>query len=220
MPDLSLPTQPDAVVFDLDGTLVDSRGPFVRSMNHTFEAYGRPTLTAEELHPYLGPPTQETFGKLFAETPEVIGEAIEFYRSYFGSLGSEGTTVYPGLRELLTSLQGRISLAIATSKLLSMSEQVLEELELRSFFDVVCGPAAGVTDEPKVVTLGRALDQLGGPQRAVMIGDRMYDVLGAAALGLPTIGVLWGAGTERELQEAGAVVIVREAGEIAPLLGL
>lgn len=219
VPDLSLLTSPDAVVFDLDGTLIDSRGPFVRSLNHTFEAYGRPTRSPEELHPFLGPPTQETFGKLFADTPELIGEAIEFYRSYFGSLGAEGTMVYPGLRELLSSLQGRVPLAIATSKLLSMSERVLKELELRSFFDVVCGPAAGVTDEPKRVTLGRALEQLGHPKRAVMIGDRMHDVHGAAAHGLPVIGVLWGAGSEKELREAGATVLVREAGEIPPLLG-
>lgn len=214
-----LPTLPDAVVFDLDGTVIDSRQPFVRSLNHTFEHYGRPTRAAEDLYPYLGPPTQETFGALFADTPELIGEAIEFYRSYFASLGAEGTEVYPGLRELLGSLQGRVPLAIATSKLLSMSERVLTALDLRSFFDVVCGPAAGVTDEPKRVTLGRALEELGNPKRAVMIGDRLHDVHGAAAHGLPAIGVLWGAGSERELREAGATAIVSEASEVPLLLG-
>lgn len=210
---------PSAVVFDLDGTLVDSRGPFVRSINHTLEHYGRPARPAAELLHYLGPPTQETFGALFADEPSLVGEAIDFYRSYFGALGASGTTVFPGVRELLESLHGRVPLAIATSKLLSMSEQVLEELELRAFFDPVCGPGPGVIDEPKRVTLGRALDGLGRPARAVMIGDRMHDVAGAEAQGLPAIGVLWGAGSESELRDAGAAAIVSEPAAILSLLG-
>ena len=97
---------------------------------------------------------------------------------------------------------------------------LLEHLGLADRFDVISGPLDSAVAEPKAATVAQALAALGGPARPVMIGDRLYDVEGAREHGVPTIGVLWGAGSEQELHDAGAWEIVSAPAEIPPLLGL
>ncbi len=227
---------PDAVLFDFDGTIIDSRGPFVRSINHTLRVHGHPEQPAESLYHFLGPPTHVTFQALIGDDEEELRSAVETYREHYFSLGADGTEVYDGVRELLAQLHGRVTVALATSKVITMTEALLHELDLRSYFDVVCGPAPDAINEPKADTVARTLSRLHAatgagpgtstdagptkPVRAVMIGDRKYDVIGAGANGVPTIGVLWGAGSEEELHESGVTAVVSDPAEIPALLGL
>ena len=109
-----------------------------------------------------------------------------------------------------------------------MAAMLLERLGLAELFDVISGPLPSAVNEPKAVTVAQALAALDGTvgfrsdgaKSAVMVGDRSYDVIGAREHGLPTIGVLWGAGSEEELREAGAAALVAAPAEIPPLLGL
>jgi phosphoglycolate phosphatase len=212
--------RPDAVLFDLDGTIIDSRVPFVTSMNYALAANGHPQREPEELLPYLGPPTGIALTELIGDDDRLIGETLETYREHYARTSAETTLVYDGIPELLASLHGRVLLAVATSKIGTSAVMLLEHLGLAERFDVISGPLASALAEPKSVTVAQALAALGGPQRPVMIGDRRYDVEGARAHGVPTIGVLWGAGSEQELREAGAWKIVSAPAEIPPLLGL
>jgi phosphoglycolate phosphatase len=212
--------RPDAVLFDLDGTIIDSRVPFVTSMNYALEANGHPQREPEELLPYLGPPTRIALAELVGDDDRLIGETLETYREHYARTSTETTLVYDGIPELLASLHGRVLLAVATSKIRTSAVMLLEHLGLAERFDVISGPLASALAEPKAVTVAQALAALGGPQRPVMIGDRRYDVEGARAHGMPTIGVLWGAGSEQELREAGAWKVVSAPAEIPPLLGL
>ncbi|MDE3130088.1 MAG: HAD hydrolase-like protein [Acidobacteriota bacterium] len=216
----TLPAPPDAILFDLDGTLIDSRVPFVTSLNHTLAAHGRPRREPEELVRHLGPPTRVTFTELFGDDRRLIDAALATYRAHYNRTSPATTVVYAGIPELLRSLRGRVPLAVATSKVGASAVALLEHLGLAELFDVIRGPDESALAEPKAVTVAQALAALGSPQRAVMVGDRRYDVEGAAAHGLPTIGVLWGAGSEQELREAGATVLVAAPPEIPPLLGL
>jgi phosphoglycolate phosphatase len=213
---------PKAVLFDFDGTIIDSRGPFVRSINHTLRVHGRPEQPAQALYRFLGPPTHVTFQTLIGDDEEELRSAVQTYREHYFSLGADGTEVYAGVRELLADLHGQVTVALATSKVITMTEALLHELDLRSYFDVVCGPSPDAINEPKADTVARTLARLGldAPARAVMVGDRKYDVVGAAASSVPTIGVLWGAGSEQELRETGAAAVVADPAEIPALLGL
>lgn len=235
---------PEAVLFDFDGTIIDSRGPFVRSVNHTLRVHGRPEQPAQALYRFLGPPTHVTFQTLIGDDEEELRSAVKTYREHYFSLGADGTEVYDGVRELLAELHGQVTVALATSKVITMTEVLLHELDLRSYFDVVCGPAPDAINELKADTVARTLSRLGltagarsgtaaaagstttagsgsgTSPRAVMIGDRKYDVIGAGASGVPTIGVLWGAGSEEELRETGAAAVVSDPAEIPALLGL
>jgi phosphoglycolate phosphatase len=113
-----------------------------------------------------------------------------------------------------------VRLAVATSKIATSAVMLLEHLGLAELFDVISGPLASALAEPKSVTVAQALAALGGPRQAVMVGDRRYDVEGAGEHGVPTIGVLWGAGSEQELRTAGAWQLVSSPDEIPPLIGL
>jgi phosphoglycolate phosphatase len=212
--------RPDAVLFDLDGTIVDSRAPFATSMNYALGAHGQAQRKPEELWHYLGPPTHQTFAELLGDDPQLVDAAIATYREHYARTSAETTLVYAGIPELLRHLHGRVPLAVATSKVVTAAVPLLESLGLAELFDVISGPLPSAINESKAVTVAQALAALGGPRAAVMIGDRCYDVIGAREHGVPTIGVLWGAGTEAELREAGADAIVSSPDEIPPLLQL
>jgi phosphoglycolate phosphatase len=211
--------RPDAVLFDLDGTLVDSRVPFVRSMNAALAAHGQPTREPEQLYRYLGPPTHTSFAELLGGDGELVQTLVDTYRAEYRRIADEQTTVFDGVEELLRDLRGKVALAVATSKILAAAEPLIVSMGLRDLLDVVTGPAIDSVNETKAVTIGRALSLLGNPERAVMVGDRRFDVEGAAAHGLPTIGVVWGGDTESELRAAGVAAIADAPAEVASLLG-
>jgi phosphoglycolate phosphatase len=220
MPGNALPQPPDAVLFDLDGTIVDSRVPYTRSLNHALAQAGLPTHAPEDLYQYLGPPLHETLLEHLQVPPQLVDQVIEVYRERYERLGLDETTVFDGVEALLRDLHGRVPLAVATSKVMSTVVPLLELLGLRELFDAVAAPLPETVNESKAETIATALAELGGPRAAVMIGDRSYDVDGAREHAIPTIGVLWGVGGERELRAAGAAALAVAPGEIPALLGL
>jgi phosphoglycolate phosphatase len=212
----------DAVLFDLDGVLVDSRTAFVRSMNAALAEHGLPERAAADLHPYLGPPLHRTFAALAEEHgagEDVVDALVMSYRARYRAKAVAESAVFPGIAGALERLAAAMPLVVATSKSQALAEPLLEELGLRDHFQAVYGPSLQARDEAKSLTIARALEGLSHARRAVMIGDRKFDVLGARAHGLPCVGVLWGIGTERELREAGAVELVQEPAELPEMLG-
>src|SRR5262249_43459768 len=148
-----------------------------------------------------------------AHDAPVVDACIDAYRERYRTASLTETTVAPGLPEALAALEGRRK-AVATSKPLALTEPLLEAMGLREHFEVVAGPDLAARAEGKTETLGRALHAL-GPTRAVMVGDRSFDILAAHAHGLPAIGVTWGIGTREELVEAGADRLIEAPGELA-----
>ncbi len=216
----ALPQPPDAVLFDLDGTIVDSRIPYTRSLNHALGQAGLPTHAPAELYQYLGPPLHETLLDHLKVPADLVDEVIEVYRERYERLGLGETTIFAGMPELLAELHRSVPLAIATSKVSTTVEPLLELLGLREHFDAVAAPLPDTVNETKAETIATALAGLGGPARSVMVGDRLYDVAGGLEHSIPTIGVLWGVGGEHELSDAGAAALVSAPGEILGLLGL
>jgi phosphoglycolate phosphatase len=204
----------DAILFDLDGCLVDSRTPFARSFNAALLANGLPERPESELHAYIGPPIHESFRKITGEA-DVEG-LIDAYRTRYRTFMAEETVVADGIAELLAGLDKPA--VVATSKPKALAEPLLEALGLRCYFAAVEGPALAADAEPKATTIARALQALPAGARPVMVGDRMHDVHGAAAHGIGCIGVLWGIGSEAELRDAGAVAVVATATELGELL--
>jgi phosphoglycolate phosphatase len=208
----------DAVLFDLDGVLVDSRKAFSRSINAALVEHGLPERAAEELHAYLGPPLHRTFASLGAVDDQVDGLVLSYRARYRSTMAAE-SAVFAGIPEALDALAAVMPLVVATSKSQALAEPLLEQLGLRDRFQAIYGPSLQARDESKSLTIARALEGLPHARRPVMVGDRKFDVLGARAHELPCVGVLWGIGSERELREAGAVALVHEPSELVALLG-
>jgi phosphoglycolate phosphatase len=207
----------DAVLFDLDGVLVDSRVPFARCVNGALSANGLPVRSADELHRFLGPPLHHTFVSLGAGT--LVQSCVDEYRRLYSSVAAETTPIFAGIRETLSILSARVPLAVATSKPLALADPLLHALGLRPYFVTVAGPGLEAEHESKGATIARALAQLPEVSRAVMVGDRNFDMVGAAENGLEAIGVLWGIGDKEELRDAGASGLADSPEDLLGLLG-
>jgi phosphoglycolate phosphatase len=203
-----------AAIFDLDGVLVDSRVAITHCLNHALAAHGLPTREPEELYRFIGPPQSSAFAELVGEPmdSEPVLACIATYRECYAETSLANTTVFAGIPEALDALACDHRLAVATSKPAPFAEALLTGLGLRDRFEAVAGPAFGAYDS-KTRTLAVALEAL-GRLRAVMIGDRSFDMVGARDNGLPGLGVAWGIGSREELTEAGATRIVESPGDL------
>lgn len=210
----------DAVIFDHDGTLVDSAEGILKSANSAFARLGYAALTPEEFRPFLGPPLQKSFETLVGMSPEEARQATKLHREAYDTGNCFLLRVHDGMEDLLRSLRERgIKTAVASSKPLYFLEKILSEIGLREDFDAVCGVAPDRLDESKSDIIAAAAQQCGIPlARCVMVGDRRFDIEGAKALGVTSIGLLSGYGSREELRLAGADYIVEDCHALSNLL--
>ncbi|MDD7910659.1 HAD hydrolase-like protein [Pseudovibrio exalbescens] len=190
-------------LFDLDGTLTEPFIGITSSVQYALKGLGAPVPEADELRFTIGPPLGKSF-EILLNTAEkaVIDEAVRLYRERYAKVGLYENYVYDGIPELLTTLRnaGHV-LFVCTSKLRPVAEQVLEHFKLAPFFSKVYGSEADGRFEGKVELLAHLLDQQSvDPNGAVMIGDRMHDLIAARENGVRSIAVMWGHGSREELE--------------------
>ncbi len=211
-----------AVLFDLDGTLVDSRPAILRSVAHTLVELGHESPSPLDLHWFVGPPLEHGFRRLLpVYGDDRVDEAVTIYRRHYERHGLFDGPPFPGIPELLAELSGRgLRLFLATSKRQDFAARAVEAFGLARHLEAVHGNATGRPEE-KSALIARILAETGlAPAAAVMVGDREHDVLGARSNGVRSIGVLWGYGPRAELEDAGADAIAETvAGLRALLLG-
>ncbi len=197
-----------AVIFDLDGTLTDSGEGVINCVQLALSRLGVPCEDREALRVCVGPPLRESF-PWFGVPADQVEEAVAIYRSRYNTVGKYENVPYPGIRALLDRLKAAgVSLYVGTSKPEAMALDILEHFGLADCFDRICGADFAGTRDSKVDVLRYLLKSLPADARPLMVGDTIYDVAGAAELQIPTIGVTWGFGSAREMEEAGAIAIV------------
>ncbi|MGI8457490.1 MAG: HAD hydrolase-like protein [Propionibacteriaceae bacterium] len=196
-------TAVEVVIFDVDGTLLDSAPGIVDGFRHAVTAVGLPTPSAESIRGDLGPPAPYLLAGL-GVPPELIPAAYAAYREHYRAHGVHQAEVYPGVLELLDTLHARVRLATATAKLVSTAEIFLARHGLDHYFEVIGGSADG--GQQKAEIIATTLVRLGDPdpRTVIMIGDRHSDLTGAAVCGVRSVGVTWGYGSRNELIDAGA----------------
>jgi phosphoglycolate phosphatase len=208
------------VLFDLDGTLVDS-GPGIRaSVRHAAAAVGIPEPTPEQLRTLIGPPFPAAFRDVLGVDVPTGDAMMTAYREVYGAGGMFDVTLYEGIPETLDELVARGDvLAVTTSKPAVYAGEIIEHLGLgATFAGGVHGTALDGSVEGKAAVVGLALTQHGRGRVAGLVGDRHHDVEGARQHGLPCVGVTWGFGTRAELEAAGAAGVVDEPAELVAAL--
>lgn len=212
-----------AVLFDLDGTIVDSAPGITATLAATFRELGRPVPPPAELLTYVGPPILDSFRDLAGFDEETSHQALEIYRRIYISKGVFDATVYPGMPEALRAVRDAgPALSLATSKPERPARTVLEHFDLVRYFDELTGASADETRSAKPDVIAEALRRLADRgadlSNPVMVGDRVHDVEGAGEHGIPTVFVTWGYGAPAE--QAGAVAVVSDTTELLRALGL
>jgi phosphoglycolate phosphatase len=207
-----------AILFDLDGTLTDSGEGIINCAILALEHFGLPVPPREEMGVFVGPPLDKTF-ITFGVPEDKAQEAIDVFRSRYVVVGKFENTPYPGIYELLDTLkkQGH-RLFVATSKPEVTALQILEKFQMTDYFEIICGATFDGTRSHKADVIRYLLDKVGTDCPMVMVGDTEFDVLGAAAHGISTIGVAWGYGEVAAMEQAGAAAIAHTMDELLELI--
>jgi phosphoglycolate phosphatase len=207
-----------AIFFDLDGTLTDSGEGIINCATLALEHFGLPVPSREEMRVFVGPPLDQTLIK-FGVPPEKAQEGIDVFRSRYLVVGKFENTPYPGIHQLLETLkkQGH-RLFVATSKPETTAVEILHKFELAQYFEVICGATMDGSRVHKADVIAYLLDKIGTPEDILMVGDTEFDVIGAAAHGIKTIGVSWGYGRVAEMEQVGAMGIAHTMEQLEQLI--
>ncbi len=209
------------ILFDLDGTIADSAPGITASLGYMFEKLGRPVPSEEELRAWVGPPILDSFRDLAGMDQVESAQALAIYRQHYLSNGGSEVPIYPGVTGILRSIhKAGIPLALATSKPEFAASLILDHGNITQCFRVIAGSSIDEIRSAKKDIVAEALtrfDMIGVDRsNPVMVGDRYYDVEGAAANGVPAIYVEWGYGAPVESE--GAIASVNTSEELRELL--
>ena len=218
---LSRPGDAEYLFLDLDGTLTDPSQGITRGVMYALERFGIHETDPKKLYPFIGPPLYDSFMQYYGFDLPTAYKAIEYFQEYYSTQGMYENIPYPGLRELLYRWRDKgKKLILATSKPQVFAVRILERFGMADAFTFMAGGDVEEKRVAKNMVLEYALKQLGleNTQGCLMIGDRKFDVLGAAEHGIPALGVLYGFGSKEELSQAGARWLAEDVNELEALI--
>ena len=209
----------DLLIFDLDGTLVDSRRDIAIAVNHALTQVAG--LVAEEARvvPHVGGSLRGTFVDLAPGLAEAAYDAMDkAYKAFFFDHCAVHTLPYPGVLETLAKLAGAPK-AIATTKRTFMARRVTEELSIAPLVDLVQGTDDGMPIKPAPDLFRFVMARFAArPFRTLVVGDTVHDVAAGKAAGCVTVAVTYGIGSREALAAAGPDSVVDSFPEIAGIV--
>lgn len=210
--------QKKTIIFDMDGTLMDSGIGLMDSVKATLSHFGMPEPDEKALRAFVGPPIRIGL-QLYGFPKDRLEEAMVFCRTQYSTINRYKTAPYKGIDTLLGTLkqQGYL-LCVATSKPQDLTDDILEKFNLAGYFDFICGADWSAHRDTKDAVIRFLLQKLEADAQCLMVGDTVFDVSGAAAHGIPTIGVAWGYGTPEDLLGAGALAVASDSNQLLHLI--
>ena len=205
------------ILFDLDGTLTDPFEGITKCISHALIKLGRISPPRKNLQWCIGPPLKDSLSLLLASDDDLLVEkALAIYRERFSSVGLFENKIYQDIPEVLNTLKGKgHTLYVATSKPTVYAQKIIEYFGLVSYFSRVYGSELDGTRNDKSSLISYILQREKiASSETVMIGDREHDIIGAKANGIASLGVLWGYGTQEELEISGANACVKHPQEL------
>lgn len=210
----------DYILFDLDGTLTDSKPGIVNCIRYALDKHGI-AYTDAVLNKMVGPPFRVSMKEFFGLELDQIEELITDYRGVYEAGGWRDISVYDGVFDMLDSLkQAGKHMAVATSKPIKFTDIIIDELGFGKYFDFVGGASQDASKESKSDVINLALENLGvkDKSKVLMVGDRLYDIVGANESGVDVAAILWGYGSREEFEEYGADYIESSPSDIVNLV--
>lgn len=211
----------DFALFDLDGTLTDPALGITNSVMYALSNFGISADDRRELYKFIGPPLLYSFETFFGFSREESQKALSYYREYFSEKGIFENEKYEGIDALLSSLKAQgTKIVLATSKPDVYAEKILEHFDIAEYFYFISGNTLSESRPEKTDVIEYAIKNCGikDTSHAIMTGDRKYDISGAKAFGLVSVGVSYGYGSEEELKDAGADFIAATVAELSGIL--
>lgn len=210
----------DYILFDLDGTLTDSKPGIVECIAYALEKENIP-YTQSILDKMVGPPFRVSMKEYFGLDMPMIEKLIEIYRGVYEVSGYKNCKVFDGVREMLQTLKdaGK-TLAVATSKPIKFTNLIMRDFDLGKYFDFVGGASSDASKEAKRDVVRMVLDNLKveAKSKVLMVGDRLYDIEGAHLEGIDCAAVLYGYGNREEFERYNAEYILETPKDVVNLV--
>lgn len=209
-----------ALLFDLDGTLIDSKADLIHSVNAMLQEMNRPELAAETISGYIGHGAPQLVARALGGTATEVErkEALQFFLGYYEKHKMDNTCAYPGVAETLARLRD-VPMAVLTNKPVRISERILKELGLAKYFRAIYGGNSFETKKPDPLGARRILEELGieAPE-AALVGDSEVDVQTARSAGMLAVAVNYGFGVhDRALYPAD--IYLERFSDLAEVIG-
>lgn len=214
-------------LFDLDGTLTDSREGITKSVQYGLKCIGIDEPDLKKLEVFIGPPLLDSYMEMYGLDKETAQRAIVFYRERFAPIGIFENAIFPEVPKMLEQLRNKgICLAVASSKPQTFVQKILKHFEIEQYFEVIVGSELDGRRTAKEEVVEEALRLLGvldmpfaqRYENCAMIGDRKFDIQGAKAFGLTGVGVRFGFAPKGELEAEGADYIAATIEELTGFL--
>ena len=210
-----------AVLFDLDGTLSDSFEGIAKSAQYALRRFGINEENLENLRPFVGPPLVESFQKWYGLSKEQAIEATDIYRERYRPIGILECSLYPGVEECIRTLKAEgYQIGMASSKPEEFCRRILEHFGLLDLFDDVVGATFDRRIDTKEEVLNEVLRRWSDipKDQMCLIGDTMFDLVGAKKIGIDCIAVSYGFGDAKEMLQNGAVAICDRMADLPELI--
>lgn len=208
------------IIFDLDGTLTDPGPGITNSIMYALRKFGIES-ERHNLYKFIGPPLRESFSVYYGFDKDQAEQAVVYYREYFSEKGMYENGLYPGISDILAELnhQNR-KLYVATSKPQEYSLRILEHFDILKYFDFVSGSNMDGSMSAKSDLIERILPRIKSDEiiETIMIGDRRYDIEGAAHHKIDSAAVLYGYGERAELEDVQPTYLIESTAKLKDLL--
>lgn len=210
-----------AILFDLDGTLIDSSEGITKSTQYALAHYGIIENDLSKFYKFIGPPLVASFKKYYDFPEEQAVEAVAVYRERYNKIGLFECSLYPGVRECIVKLKAQgYLIGMASSKPEVSCRRILEHFGILELFDDVVGATFDGRIDTKEEVLNEVMRRWSDVPKDEMclIGDTMFDVEGANQVGIRTVAVTFGFGNVQEMVEAGAVAVCEDMAKLPEIV--
>ena len=210
-----------AVLFDMDGTLIDSSEGIINCVLYTLDKFGLKEDNPDRIRNFIGPPLVKSFIRQYGFSEEDAKKAVDTYRERYHPIGIFECSLYDGVKECILELKQRgYRIGMASSKPEVSCRRILEHFDILDLFDDVVGATLDGKIDTKEEVLKEVLRRWNDipKEEMCLIGDTIFDVDGANEVGIPCIGVSFGFGDVKQMQEAGVVTICDHMNQIPQAL--